>query len=200
MRYRLLFAVALAAASARASNVSDQVSINNAQATATNPRSGNLSEILCATFDITEKWSLNAGATLTAEGATPAASAGQFGTSGSVLTMFSAGLDWDATDNWSLGLDLDFSPRSTQLVGTDISVGTISGQALIQSRTSQFDGGLDVSYDTAGESNLEWYFNAGLSGTHLDTDQSITRAKIGSLTFAQLKAACAAQPTRKVCK
>ena len=205
MRYRLFLAVALAAAGARASNVSDQLSVNSTQATATNPRSGNVSDNLAATFDLSEKWSLNAGATLTAEGATPAASAGQFGTSGSVLTMFSAGLDWDATDNWSFGLDLDVSPQSTQQVGADISVltatgQTISGQALIQSQTSEFDGGLDVTYDTAGESDLEWLFNAGVSGTHLATDQLITRAHIGTLSFAQLKALCASQPKRKVCE
>jgi len=50
MRYRLLFAVALAAAGARASNVSDQLSVNSTQATATNPRSGNVSDNLAATF------------------------------------------------------------------------------------------------------------------------------------------------------
>jgi hypothetical protein len=119
--------------------------------------------------------------------------------------MFSAGLDWEVSENWSAGLDFDFSPRSTQEVGSDITVPAatgqvLRGQALIQSRTSQFDGGFDLSYDTAGESNLEWVFNAGLSGTHLATDQSITRAHVGTLSFAQLKAACAAQPTRKVCQ
>jgi len=205
MRFRLLLAAALAASAARASNVSDQVSVNNTQATDTNPRSGNVSDNLSASFDLSEKASLNLGATLTAEGATPAASRGQFGTSGSVLTMFSAGLDWDMTDNWSFGVDLDVSPQSTQQVGTDISVvdatgRTLDGQALIDSKSSQFDGGVDLSYDTAGESGLEWYFSAGIAGTHLSSEQSITRAHIGTLSFAQLKTACAAQPGRRVCK
>jgi hypothetical protein len=205
MRFRLLLAVALASAAARASNVSDQLSVNNTQATTTNPRSGNVSDNLSASFDLAENVSLDLGATLTAESATPAAARGQFGTSGSVLTLFSAGLDWDVTDNWSLAFDADVSPTSTQEVGTDISVvdatgRTLNGQALIDSQSSQYDGGFDLSYDTAGESNLEWYLSAGVTGTHVATNQAVTRAHIGTLSFAQIKSLCAAHPGSKVCQ
>ena len=204
MRFRLLLAAALAAAGARASDVSDQLSVNNTQATSTNPRSGNVSDNLGLDLDLSDKWSFNAGMTVTAESATPAASKGQFGTSGSVLTNFSAGVDWDATDNWSAGLSLDYSPQSTQDVGTDVSFtdakgATVTGQALVQSITSQVDGGFDVSYDTAGDSNLEWDFTAGLTGTHQGIDQAITRAHVGTLTLAQIEALCASQPKRKIC-
>ena len=200
MRFRLLAAAVLAASAARASNVSDQLSVNDTQATATNPRSGNVSDNLALDLDLNDQWSVNLGGTVTAEQATPAAARGQFGTSGSVLTMISAGVDWDASDHWSFGLDLDYAPQSTQDVGTEIAVGTATGQALVQSKTSQLDAGLDVSYDTAGESNLEWYFSAGLSATHQGIDQQILRAHVGTLTLADIKRLCASQPKRPVCK
>ena len=198
-------AILLAAAAARASDVSDQLSVNSAQATATQPRSGNVSDNLAATFTLGEQWSIDLGATLTAESATPAASKGQFGTSGSVLTMFSLGADYDATDNWSFGLSADLSPSSTQQVGTDFTLptasgSTVTGQALVQSATSQFDATAEAAYDTAGDSDLEWDFSAALTGSHESTDQQITRAHVGTVTLAQLKSICAAQPKRKVCQ
>ncbi|MCA1829551.1 MAG: hypothetical protein LC689_21720 [Myxococcales bacterium] len=196
MRYRLLLAVALAAAGARASNVSDQISINSTQATDSNPRSGNVSDNLSATFDLSESWSLNAGVTATAESATAAAR--QVGTGSSILTMFSAGVDWDATDNWSFGLDLDFSPATTQQAASEITVGSVNAIAVIDSKTSEFDAGLDVSYDTGGVSDLEWYLSLGVAGTHESADQSVTR--IGKATLPQLRQACAAQPSRLICK
>ena len=201
MRMRSIFTVTLlTAAAARASNVSNQISVNNTQETATNPRSGNVSDNLSASFDLSDKWSLDAGITLTAESATPAATRGGFGTSGSLLTMLSAGVNFDATDNWSLSLDGNFAPQSTQSVGTEISIGTATGQALVTSQSSEVDGTAEVSYDTAGDSGLEWNFSLGLSGEHQAIDQAITRARVGTLTLAQIKALCAAQPKRKVCE
>jgi hypothetical protein len=200
MPSRLLIAVALVAAGARANTVSDQISMNNTQSSDTNPRAGNFSDYLSATFDLTDSVSLDLGLTVTAESATPAAKSGQFGTSGAVLTMFTGGLDWDLTNNWSLGFNAGWAPTSTQEVGTDISVGNISGQALIQSQTSELDAGMDLSFDSAGDSDLEWNLTGGITGQHLTTDQSVTRAHLGQRTFAQLKAECAAQPTLRVCK
>src|SRR5947208_10721131 len=103
-----------------ASNVSNTFSLSSPQTTESDPRAGSITDNLFATFDASEKWSLNAGISLTAENATPAARRGQFGTSGALIMMFHAGADWDATENWSFALDVDWSPRSTQQVGADI--------------------------------------------------------------------------------
>lgn len=191
MRFRLVLATCLLAAAARASNITDELAINSTQATDTNPRSGYLSDSLNASFDLTEQWSLNAGATLTLENQTPAAARGQFGSSGNAVTDFTAGMDWDATDHWTFGVTGDWSPRSTQYAGTQV----VGLNALVQSQSLQYSGGADVSYDTAGDSDLEWTFSGGITGTHFDSNQRVTRVRTdtgGSATAAQISAYCAA--------
>jgi hypothetical protein len=195
MRFRLVLATCLLAAAARASNVTDELAINSTQATDANPRSGYVSDSLNASFDLAEKWSLNAGATLTLVGQTPAAARGQFGSSGSAISAFNGGLDWDASDNWSLGASFDFSPRATQFVGTQVQLSTsgTQGNALMRSQTSSYDGSLDLSYDTAGDSNLELSFSGAVTGSHLEADQAITRVRTST------GAAATAQQIRDYC-
>ena len=196
MRVYLCFVLVLAAAGARASSVSNEVSSNSTQATETNPRSGNLADALNASFDLSDNWALNAGATLTAEGQTPAQQRGAFGSSGSAVTSFSLGLDWQPTDAWSTGISFDFSPESTQFTGTQVQVSAAgtAADALLESKSSSFEAGLDASYDTSGDSRLEWSFSGGLSTTHLSTDQRITRVRAkggGASTPQQIKDYCA---------
>jgi len=169
----------LAAGPALASSVSDEAAFNSAQSTGSNPRTGYMSDSLNASFDVTEQLSLNAGAMITLEGRTPAAARGQFGTSGSSIMAFSAGLDWEPTDNWSLGATFDLSPQSTQFVGTQVQLSTsgTQGDALLRSQTSSYDGAFDLSYDTAGDSDLEFSFMGGVTFSHLDADQAIVRVR-----------------------
>ncbi len=195
MRFSLCFVLALAVSAARASSVSNEVSSNSTQATDTNPRAGNLADSLNASFDLSDNWALNAGATLTVEGQTPALQRGAFGSSGSAVTSFSLGLDWQPADAWSTGISIDFSPESTQLTGTQVQVNTAGtpADALLQSKSSSFEAGLDVSYDTSGDSSLEWSFGGGLSTTHLSTDQQITRVRVksgGAATPQQIRDYC----------
>ena len=196
MRSHLFFTFVLLATGARASGVSNEVSSNSTQSTETNPRSGNVADALNASFDLSDKWALNAGASLTAEGQTPALQRGAFGSSGNAVTSFSLGLDWQPSDSWTTGLSFDFSPASTQNTGTQIPTGAAgtSADALLRSKSSSFEAGLDLSYDTSGESNLEWSFAGGLSTTHLNTDQQITRARFRTtgvaLTPLQIRDIC----------
>ena len=179
MRSVPFFAAALVAGAAAASSVSNEVSSNSTQATDANPRAGNIADALNATFDLSDSWALNAGASLTAEGQTPALQRGAFGSSGSAVTSFSLGLDWQPSDAWTTGVSFDLSPESTQYTGTQVQVSTAgtAADALLRSKSSSIEAGLDVSYDTPGESNLEWSFGGGLSTTHLATDQQITRVR-----------------------
>lgn len=189
MRLHLLFVFALVATGARASSVSNEVSANSTQATETNPRSGNVADALNASFDLSDNWALNAGASLTAEGETPALQRGGFGSSGNAVTAFSLGLDWQPSDAWSTGVSLDFSPESTQYTGTQVQINTAgtAADALLRSKSSSVEAGFDLSYDTPGDSDLEWSFGGGVSTTHLSTDQQITRvrAKSGAASTPQ---------------
>jgi hypothetical protein len=186
----------LAAGPALAGSVSDEVAVNSAQSTGSSPRSGYLSDALNANFDLTEQLSLNAGAMITVEGRTPAAASGGFGTSESTIIAFTTGLDWDPTENWSLGATLDVSPRSTQYVGTQVQLTTngASGEALLRSQTSSYDGAFDLSYDTAGDSNLEFSFIGGVTFSHLATDQNVSRVR-----NAETGAASTPQQIRDYC-
>src|SRR5205807_3694670 len=132
MRFRVILLAFLLAAGARASSVTDEIGVNTTQATDSNPRSGNVSDSLNAALDLTDHWSLNLGALVTLEGQTPAAEKGAFGSSGSAVSLFSLGVDWDATDSLTLGANVQWSPQSTQYAGTQISLlGGVNANALL---------------------------------------------------------------------
>lgn len=196
MRFALFAGALLAAAPVRASSVTNEVSTSSTQATDTNPRGGTVGDSLNASFDAGEVLTINAGAMLTLQGQTPAQERGAFGTSGSAVTLLSLGADFAATDAFTLGLNLEWSPQSTQFTGTQVpvtSTGTLAN-ALLRSRTSQLEAGLDLSYDTAGNSPLAWSFGAGVSTNHLETDQQIIRVRTGTgaaATPQQIRDSCA---------
>jgi hypothetical protein len=205
----LLFA-ATATTSARGSNVTDEVAANSSQATATNPRSSTFTDSLNASFEVSPAIVLRAGASLTLQSATPAASRAQFGESGTPATLFNAGLDWSASEGITFSFNLDGSPRSTQFAGTSITLrdpsGTeTSGDALVRSQVSELGGGLDLAWDSNGSSDLEWAIDTGVSYSHYDIDQSIPRVKIGTTTVTSTTlrqdtvAYCNANPGIKNC-
>src|SRR5207245_3179508 len=128
-------------------------------------------DMLNSSFDVGDDWSVSAGASLTLQGQTPAASNAQFGESGSAVTLFSAGADWSATDQVTISATLDFSPRSTQFAGTPVALRQanrkdVTGDAEVRSQTSQISGGLDVSWDSLGKSDLEWSLSGGSAFAH----------------------------------
>jgi hypothetical protein len=198
--------VAAVGSSARANTVTDQVIVSSTQATEANPRSTVFTEMLDASFDLGDDWTVGAGASLTLQGQTPAASRAQFGGSGGAVTLFSAAVDWSASDQVSIGATVDVSPQSTQYAGTPVTLrqanGTeLNGDAEVSSQTSQIAGGIDVSWDSTGKSDLEWSFNAGLHFSHYDIDQRISRVRTdtgSTLTAQQLRqqtvAYCNAHP------
>jgi hypothetical protein len=213
-RPRIVLAALLVAGGARASSVSDELSMSNTQSSDTTPRTGNVSNSLNASFNLGEQWSLSAGAMLTVQGRTPSAERGQFGSSGNVVSLFSLGLDFEANDHWTFGVDFDLSPRSTQFAGTTVLLTDTSpppprgtgrpctlpnpdpgcgvGDANLRSETSQLAGALNIGYDTAGESDLEWMFDAGATFTHLDTRQNVAavRTPTGTATAQQVRDYC----------
>lgn len=164
------------------SSISDELSMGTTQSTPENPRAGNVADSLNGTFELNEQWSLTAGATVTLEGQTPAASKGAFGTSGQAISLFSVGADWDPNDHVTLGATLDFSPQSTQRSGTPLVFQDPNGtahqaNALINVNSSQSALGLDVGYDTAGESALELSFSGGVTLSKYNTTQTVSEIR-----------------------
>ena len=215
MLHRMRLAVALLvpaiAASVRADSVTNQVIVSATQATEANPRSTVFTDMLNSSFDIGDAWTVSAGASITLEGETPAASRAQFGQSGSAVTLFSAGVDWSATNEVNIGASLDVSPRSTQFAGTPVTLrqangNELGGDAQVRSQTSQITGGIDISWDSPGKSDLEWSFNGGIAFSHYGIEQSVShvRTETGStLTAQQLRqqtvAYCNAHPKIRNC-
>jgi hypothetical protein len=87
----------------------------------------------------------------------------------------------------------------------DASGAETTGDALVRSAASELGAGFDVTWDSNGQSNLEWAVDAGMSYTHYDIDQSIPLVRIGSTTVTsatlrqQTVAYCQAHPRVKNC-
>src|SRR5438876_444698 len=130
MRLAAALIVAALSAPVRADSVTNQVIVSSTQATEANPRATVFTDMLNSSIDIGDDWSVSAGASLTLQGQTPAASRGQFGESGSAVTLFSAGADWSATDQVTISATVDVSPQSTQLAGTPVTLRQANGNEL----------------------------------------------------------------------
>jgi hypothetical protein len=159
----------LVAAVARASSVSDEISLAGMQSTPQHPWAGSVSNLLGASVDLGESWTVNASAQVTLEALTPAP-AGAFPDRGGTVTAFSGGVGWDADDNWTFGVALDVSPEST--IGSDARLrGQNPIDVLVQSTSSIASLETLAGYDTAGSSDLEWSFAAGVALSRLETRQ-----------------------------
>jgi len=206
MRRAIALTFLAVAAAARADSVTNQILVSSTHATEANPRSSVFTDFLNASFNAGEDWTLSAGASLTLQGKTPAATRSQFGESSSAVTFFTVAADWSVTDSFTVGASVDLSPKSTQFAGTTIHVvlpqpiGRATADAQVRSETSQVDAGVDVSWDSLGRSDLEWSFTGGLHVSHYDINQSIPRARANgtALTQAQIEQGttnyCASNP------
>jgi hypothetical protein len=178
-------AVSVSLASAvRAHSITDEILLNSTQSTSANPRTGSVGDSLHLNLDLSPKFVLALGAIGTYEGQTPDTGR-DFGTSAAKVAVLSAGLELLPAESWAVGATFSGSPPSTVLAGTFFTGPNDAGQlvpvhALVESRTSELSGTLDVSYDTAGFSNLEWSFIGSVSFTHLDASQRITEARIAN--------------------
>src|SRR3989442_13318020 len=94
MRLAAVSIVAALAASARADSVTNQVIVSSTQATEANPRATVFTDMLNSNFDVGDDWTVSAGASLTLQGQTEAASRGGFSASGGAVTRFTARVDW----------------------------------------------------------------------------------------------------------
>jgi hypothetical protein len=190
----------LAATAARASSIRDEISVSGSQSTSQNPRSGSFSNLLAASIDVGEDWSVNAGAQITVEAPTPAPPGTAFGDRGGTVTNFSGGFDWEATDHWTFGFAFDVSPESTVSSNASVTLQDGGGDALVRATSSNASVELLAAYDTAGISDLEWSFTGAVSLGRFETTQRIAAAQRSdgtALTTADLRTECS--PLRSRC-
>ena len=195
---KIVLAALMLATAARASSISNEVAVARSQTSPDSPRTGNLSDTLIGSVDLSDKLNLVLGATLTLEGTTPADQAGQFGSSASAIPLFTFGLDYDFNDHFTTGLTFDFSPKSVQHSGTEVTVAVVNGRetiapALLRSESQESSGTLDFGYDTAGDSDLEFSFVGGISVTRFETTQNVEAIRTATGAIAddtQLRTYC----------
>ena len=123
--------------------------------------SSSFTDSLSGTIDLSSQWSLNLGGNLTLQGRTPASQRGQFRESGSIVTLFTGGADWNVTDNLALGAELQLSPRSTQFAGTSVALRQANGtetsaDALVRSQTSQAGATFTRSASATAGASYRW--------------------------------------------
>jgi hypothetical protein len=119
------------------------------------------------------------------------------------------GADWDPNDHVTLGATLDFSPESTQRSGTQLNFQDANGvshpaNALLNVNSAQSAVGLDVGYDTAGESALEFSFSGGVTLSKYSTTQTVSEIRFADTgkpaDRAQIIAYCnSVAGTKKAC-
>ncbi|HYZ89812.1 MAG TPA: hypothetical protein VE620_10995 [Myxococcales bacterium] len=205
MRVVPLIAAVLFAQAARASSVRDEISVGGAQSTAQNPRAGNVSNLFGVAVDLGEDWTVSGTAQVTVEESTPAPAGSGFGDRGGTVTAFSLGADWDATDNWTLGVTFDASPASTitsdarfRVPVSPSNTDTSLVDALIAAASSNVSAEFLVTYDTAGFSDLEWSLTGAVAFSRFETTQRIEGARRTNgttLSNSELRDLCTGAPS-----
>src|SRR5204863_1886328 len=127
MRCAPLAAALIVAGAASASSVRDEITVGGAESTPQNPRAGNFSNLFGLSVDVAADWTVSGTAQVTLEEGTPAPAGSGFADGGGTVTDFSLGVEWDATDNWSIGVTLDVSPESAIATDAQFPVRTSQG-------------------------------------------------------------------------
>src|SRR5215469_18446282 len=120
MRHALL--ALLVAATARASSLSDELSVGLVQSSPADPHGTSLTNQLRAHFDLGEDWDVLVGAGFTHAWATPPPTGGHYGTSSANVGSITAGPTWDVTPRLDLYGTASWSPRASQTYDQPITV------------------------------------------------------------------------------
>jgi hypothetical protein len=207
MSWRFGLLVALLSASALAKgSVTDEVALGTAQSGATNV--GSLVESLNGSLDLSDEWSVSLGGQLAVQGGTPKQANYDFATTQNNVVGINGGVDLTPGDHWSFGINGSFQPNASLQASADFTAPntkgvTTNGAALLNVQSLAAGGTVDASYDTAGESDLEWSFGFGFAFLHQEFTQTAEAARLEetpnqTLTAAQLTAICARSGARCV--
>jgi hypothetical protein len=188
----------------RLGSISEELAATSAETTPANPRAGALTNTIRGSINLGESWTIDAGFAYTVNRGTPAPAGSKFADSGGTAAMVSLGAELGPDDHWTFALSAELSPSSTTNSGTQLSFASSSiaglpidtvADARLRSQSWSAGAGLSIDYDTAGDSDLEWAFHAGLELQHLGTTQAVTAIQGRSgvvLTNAAIASFCAA--------
>lgn len=177
----------LAAVPARAGDraqLSDELSGSRTLQAGGQPGLHTFANNLTGTLYLSDAWSLSLGAMVTVEGAQQEAAATPLDAKTGAVVWLSAGADWDLNDSWTVGAFLDVGPKSTRRVPTEIEFSVVTPRgatlstvtdALLRAQDGTLAGGLQVGYDTGGDSPVEFGFCALATATHLSSDQQLEK-------------------------
>jgi hypothetical protein len=184
--------------------ISEEIGTSQPDSTAQNPVGATFTNNLTGIINLGDHWSIDLGLLVSLAKGSPPPAGSNFKDSGGHVSLFTLGADWDSGDHWSFGLLTDLSPKSTTNSSTTLNTqmgnngATTQTDARLGVTSSDLDLQAGASYDTNGESNLEWLFTGNLTGSHLDTNQQVTavydRQTMRDLDAAQLRAYCASHP------
>lgn len=118
---------------ATASSISNEVGGQATQTTPSNPRAGNVADLLKANIDVAESFVLRSAVGFTYEFATPTPTGGAFEGTATSVFAFSLGLDWEVTDALTLSFDGVYSPPSSQSANTLVTLSGPAGGAVERS-------------------------------------------------------------------
>src|SRR5438067_11019320 len=121
MRFCPILAL-MVATGARASNVSNEITVNSTQATDTNPRSGSVGDSLSGSIDLSDLFTLNLGATLTTQNSAPSPIPNESGSA--AVPLLNLGLDWMLIEYLTLGLSGEWSPEVIEFAYAPIALAT----------------------------------------------------------------------------
>ena len=168
-RPRAVLVVLLFGASARAHDVSDELTVG---ALASNQSRGSepyLSDRLGVAGDASDTVTLSVDGTFTRyfkEKKLPAEN----------IYQLAAAVDWEASEHVALGLDGRVSPPSTAVTRATSGAGASTADVLVRSRTSLLAAEASAEYDTAGDGPTESILDGALSLASYSTTQTARRA------------------------
>ncbi len=186
---------------AEASSVSNEVGAQLTQTTPSNPRAGDVADLLKGNFDLSDGFVLRSAVGFTYEFGTPAPTGGAFEGTPTAVVALSLGLDWDATEALTLSVDGVYSPPSSQSANTDITLpgpdgGTVDRNGLLQTVASSY--GVDVSADYLIGDPLgdaaAFFVDADVGWLALTVDQTLEKLEnetdTGASTIARIAEYC----------
>ena len=135
---------------AEASSVSNELGGQVTQTTPSNPRAGDVADLLKANIDLTDSIVLRSALGFTYEFGTPTPTGGAFEGTPTAIVALSVGVDWDVTEALTLAVDGVYSPPSSQGTNTTVTLpgadgGTVNRNGFLETVASSY--GVDISGD-----------------------------------------------------
>jgi hypothetical protein len=167
---------------ASASSVSNEVGGQATQTTPSNPRAGNVADLLKANIDVADSLVLRSAVSFTYEFGTPTPTGGSFQGTDTSVFAFSLGLDWEVNDALTLSVDGVFSPSSSQAANTVITLtgpagGAVDRNGLVQTLASSYGADLSTDY-VIGNPLSDWLafsLDADVGWLALTVEQTLER-------------------------